>query len=69
MSHNDNPASVSRRNLLRNAGLVSLVAVGSPAFLAACSADSGGTTTSSTPAAAGSTGAAMGSALGIAREF
>jgi len=57
MSHNDTPASVSRRNLLRNAGLLSLVAVGSPAFLAACSADSGGTTASSTPAASGSTGA------------
>jgi peptide/nickel transport system substrate-binding protein len=56
MTDSTRPGEISRRNLIRRASLLGLVMAGGPAFLAACSTDTGGTA-STTSAAATASGA------------
>lgn len=57
MTDTTRPGEINRRDLIRRAGLLGLVMAGSPAFLAACSTDTGGTA-----ASASATGAATAAA-------
>ena len=57
MTDNNKPGDISRRDVIRRAGLLGLVMAGSPAFLAACSSDSGGTTATQSATASASAAA------------